>query len=86
MARTKGPWTTTRCTCGHDGCKKYFVSVCAGNDGRMDKEDADLVSAAPELYEALSGMMLAMKTDDVNAMAKYMAIGIDALAKAEGQT
>jgi len=46
------PWKMEKCRCGHPACNMYTISV-AGADGRFRKEDAQLICAAPDMYEAL---------------------------------
>jgi len=53
---TKGPWKIEKCQCGHPACNKYLVSAI-GADGRCSLEDAQLIAAAPDMYEALTELI-----------------------------
>lgn len=48
MNHTPGPWTIHKCNCGHDKCNDYFISITK-SDGRVTKNDAYLIAAAPEM-------------------------------------
>ena len=50
---TPGPWKIDKCQCGHSACRSYLVSAI-GSDGRCSLADAQLIAAAPDLYEALN--------------------------------
>lgn len=65
MKHTPGPWRISKCECGHDMCEDYFVSVTR-SDGRVSEADAKLIAAAPDLLEALEGIMDIGKRDTTN--------------------
>jgi hypothetical protein len=84
---TPGPWTYTKCPCNQKGCSQFTISTQGGVG--FEEADARLISAAPDLLEALKGASKAIREyrsqgaptaywDDVEAQAKA------AIAKAEG--
>ena len=66
---TPGPWTIERCRCGHPSCRTYAIKGAGTfcNGCGFELADALLVSAAPDLLEALeciAGAMAAGATLD----------------------
>ena len=55
------PWEVKACECGHPSCNKYRVNAI--RNGLMDKEQAHLVAAAPEMCKALIQALGALKFD-----------------------
>lgn len=53
-AHTPGPWSVSRCCCGHPSCRDFWISsgkFCQGSG--FGESDARLVAAAPDLLAAL---------------------------------
>ena len=88
---TPGPWTVTTCNEGEScWCRIIACPATEGSDGNdwviasgaVHKRDANLIAAAPDLYEALD-LLTAPKCAGVDeCMARDKAF--DALAKARG--
>lgn len=56
--RSPGPWQIVKCQCGHPVCHTYGISVGTFYQGcGFDLADAQLVAAAPDLLEALKGLL-----------------------------
>lgn len=91
---TPGPWKAEKCTCGHECCTKYNINI-SGANGMFDKDDANLIAAAPEMYTALSDLILGTPIGSQNRdddgltayprdMEKRIEQAISALKKARG--
>jgi hypothetical protein len=91
---TPGPWKAKRESV-HAGC----VATCRGHkkdgwfevwspnwSGGIDQEaNANLISAAPDLYEALSSLIEALNTGTLREADDAKEAGVAALAKARGE-
>lgn len=87
---TKGPWEVSPDMQWNNGAKVYEINY--GEYGEVvaesvyEKEDANLIAAAPDLYEALEEMVnrfvhYAETYNDIKAIAQ----GREALKKAKGE-
>ena len=76
-------WKIVKCKCDDDFCNSYIVDGLMMSDGRMEKKDAQLISAAPELLEACKEVIR------LNNNREHMFNGhtllIKAIEKAEGE-
>lgn len=71
---TPGPWETFK---GQDGWG--IVGLCGGYYGELSEANARLIAAAPELLEALHGLLLFPNNPRENNKARA------AIAKATGE-
>lgn len=89
MNYTPAPWEIEKCPCGHPACEDYLVPKPTKSDGRFKKEDAQLISAAPELYEVLRELYDEYNDAPLlrreNEWQKFMEKARKALAKIEGR-
>lgn len=55
IEHTPGPWSFSKCTCGHPACRQFILS----NQGSVGfvEEDARLMCASPEMLAAASRVM-----------------------------
>ena len=79
-------WEVTKCKCGHPACDSYY-STPTEREGRMSKEDALLVSAAPELLETLEHIVEYWNRDQnekamTDALWHIIDVAEEAIAKA----
>ncbi len=56
LEHTPGPWKISKCECGHPACDSYFINVTS-SDGRLSLGDAQLIAAAPDMLDALKGIL-----------------------------
>ena len=61
--------------------EQYRLSDQFARSALLERDEARVM--AKELAEVFNGMMAAMKDNDVDAMARFMERGIDAVTKAE---
>lgn len=84
---TPGPWSIEKCKCGHPACKQYTIST-QGSVG-FDEADARLISAAPDLLEALQALSALPEYDGTGTTSKQRLAVKDrvreAIAKATGE-
>lgn len=97
---TPGPWIVSEHK-AHNGCfqiksfskfehRAFLVTETPSWDGVEDKANARLIAAAPDLYEAVQGLMLWLMDDAIEAEKNGRKIGAyesarAALAKARGE-
>lgn len=67
----------TKCQCADPVCKSYHIS--SSSSGMFSLEDAQLYAAAPDLLDALKGMLADNPSDNAFSIAH------DAIKKAEGK-
>ncbi len=55
IEHTPGPWSFSKCTCGHPACRQFVLS----NQGSVGfvEEDARLMCASPDMLAAASRVM-----------------------------
>lgn len=88
-AYTPGPWHLEKCPCGSEYCAYWGIKPAGQfyQGTGFEKADAQLVSAAPDLYEALNDIMRVIATDElVPESVSYMRQARTALAKARGES
>ena len=86
---TPGPWecNPSAFMSDHSDTRTYFVVTGKGLAGR-EKANAQLIAAAPYLYEALNSLAQEMDMDGLNSGTTYGPMIYDAmqaLAKARGE-
>lgn len=86
---TPGPWTPN----GNyilSSCKNFHVALMTRSDADMADEwkaNKNLIAAAPELLDALEGMLKATGNQAIyNFMSRQRNAAMQAVAKATGQT
>lgn len=85
MSYTKGPWTIEKCPCSSEFCGYWGIRPAGQfyQGTGFQREDAQLVSAAPDLLEALRGIIEIGKRDMSNPKYDtYFQAAQEALTKA----
>ncbi|GLI21865.1 hypothetical protein GGQ86_000831 [Xanthobacter flavus] len=61
IEHTPGPWSFSKCTCGHPACHQFVLS----NQGSVGfvEEDARLMCASPEMLEELKLQAIAIRQE-----------------------
>jgi hypothetical protein len=81
---TPGPWTYTKCRCGHPACRQYTISV--QDAVGFDEPDARLIAAAPAMHAALVELlkMAELSAHQFPLLSEAKTKARAALAKVEG--
>lgn len=88
MKHTPGPWMIVKCPCGEDGCDRWQIDKvgCHYQGCGFDKEDAQLIAAAPDLLEVAEELVAWDDSfDDVNLISQACSLAREAIAKAKGE-
>lgn len=83
---TPGPWSYTKCRCGHPYCTQFEIST--QRSAGFEEADARLIAAAPDMYEALQQCLQHIEVDETTHGRQFAAgnVARAALAKAEGRS
>jgi hypothetical protein len=59
MKHTPGPWHVTKCNCASGRCQSLQVLTVLPAEAHLSRADAYLISAAPDMLEALEMILSA---------------------------